>query len=340
MVRDGEAIVVEGYTDVIALHLAGRSVAVATCGTALGEEHLDLLRRFTERVVLMFDADAAGAGASVRGFERAVPGDLDLRVATLPEGRDPADVVAAGDIALIGAAVAASVPLMQSRIDAELARFDFQKDHEAAARAVRAAAAIVALHPDKTARTEHARYVANRLVTRTVDEVLDLVESLHRAGGTARHATQPMPTPERDLSGTDKAERELLRLLLANDPGASAVDATGLFGLPEHAAAYELITPALEGLAPGEPPDLGSLLGADESPGAAMLRALALSAVPLPEADEVVRRVRVGALDRQIRGLKLEVANVDAVAEVEKHSRLFAELIALEKQRRELWSTD
>ena len=81
IVRTAEAVVVEGYTDVIAFHLAGNPVAVATCGTALGEEHLDLLRRFTERVVLAFDADEAGAGAALRGFEKAVPGDLDLRVA-------------------------------------------------------------------------------------------------------------------------------------------------------------------------------------------------------------------------------------------------------------------
>ena len=81
-------MVVEGYTDVIAFHLADMPVAVATCGTALGEEHLDLLRRFTERVVLAFDADEAGAGAALRGFEHSVPGDLDLRVAALPSGHE------------------------------------------------------------------------------------------------------------------------------------------------------------------------------------------------------------------------------------------------------------
>ncbi|NIT94412.1 MAG: toprim domain-containing protein, partial [Actinobacteria bacterium] len=80
----------------IAFHLAGRPVAVATCGTALVDEHLDLLRRFSERIVLAFDADAAGTSAALRGFDKAVPGDLDLRVGLLPEGRDPADLVHAG----------------------------------------------------------------------------------------------------------------------------------------------------------------------------------------------------------------------------------------------------
>lgn len=336
IVRAGHAVVVEGYTDVIALHLADMPLAVATCGTALGEEHLDLLRRFTERVVLMFDADAAGAGASIRGFDRTVPGDLDLRFAALPAGRDPADVVAQGEVELLASAVRESTPLMQNRIEAELERFDFQHDHEAAARALRAAAAIVATHPDRTARTEYSRFLANRLVARSVEEVVELVESLHASQRSERTPGET-PRPDRELTGVEKAERELLRLLLANDPGVRGIDAAGWFGLPDHAAAFELIAPALAGLEPGEPPDLGSLLGSDESPSAATLRALALLDVPLPRAEEVIRRVRVGALDREIHSLKVRLASVDADRDPEAHSTLFGELIALERRRRELW---
>ena len=93
--REGTAVVVEGYTDVIAFHIAGMPLAVATCGTALGEGHFDLLRRFAPRIVLAFDADAAGAGAAIRGDELRITSDLDLdlRVAEMPEGRDPADLV-------------------------------------------------------------------------------------------------------------------------------------------------------------------------------------------------------------------------------------------------------
>jgi len=105
IVRADTSVVVEGYTDVIAMHLAGMPIAVATCGTALGEDHLDLLRRFSERVVFAFDADEAGAGAAIRGFDRSVPGDLDLRVAVLPDGKDPADVVADGDMERLRGAI-------------------------------------------------------------------------------------------------------------------------------------------------------------------------------------------------------------------------------------------
>ena len=164
IVRESLAVVVEGYTDVIGLAEAGRPLAVATCGTGLSETHLDRLRRFTERVVLMFDADEAGVEASLRGFERSVPGDLDPRVALLPEGRDPADLASAGETAVIEEAIQASVPLLQFRIEKELDRHAYLKEPEAAARALKAVAALVARHPEPNAREEYCQLVARRLI--------------------------------------------------------------------------------------------------------------------------------------------------------------------------------
>ena len=153
IVRKDTSVVVEGYTDVIAMHLAGMPIAVATCGTALGEDHLDLLRRFSERVVFAFDADEAGAGAALRGFDRSVPGDLDLRVAVLPDGKDPADVVADGDVDKLRVAVDESRPLLAFRIESELAKYNLTEP-EARSKAVRAAGEIIGLHPDPVARHE------------------------------------------------------------------------------------------------------------------------------------------------------------------------------------------
>ncbi len=326
VVREGTAVVVEGYTDVIALHLAGKPLAVATCGTALGEEHLDLLRRFTERVVLMFDSDEAGAGASIRGFERSVPGDLDLRVAQLPEGKDPADVVAAGNIEALTGSIEESVPLLQFRIERELAEFDL-REPEARGRAVRAAAGLIGRHPDPVARHEYAVFVARQT---GVD--LDVVIS---AMGGRRSAPPDVPSPEqpRSLTGAEKAERELLRLLLANDQGVRGLDVSDLFTRPDHKAAFELLAPAIAGLTPGEPPDLGSLLGDDDSDVAVMLRGLAFLDRPLPEAEEIVRKVQVEALDRRIE--ELEAAVESAAAGSEDYSSVYEELIALQRERRE-----
>jgi DNA primase len=329
IVRNQTAVVVEGYTDVIALHLADKPLAVATCGTALGEEHLDLLRRFTERVVLMFDADEAGAGASVRGFERSVPGDLDLRVAELPDGKDPADVVAAGDVDTLAKSIDESVPLLQFRIERELSEFDLSEP-EARGRAVRAAASLIGRHPDSVTRHEYAVFVARRtgvdldVVTRAMSGQRDRASQM---------APEPAPAPSRPLTGAEKAERELLRLLLANDRTIRGLDVTELFTRPDHQAAYELLAPAVTALEGGVSPDLGSLLGDDESDVAIMLRGLAFLERPLPEAEEVIEKVQAASLDRRIDALERSVEGF--AVDSEEYSSTYAELIALQRERRE-----
>jgi DNA primase len=87
----GWVAVVEGYTDVIAAHEVGLANVVGTLGTALGEDHLQALRRMTDRVVLVFDADEAGQSAADRALELFLRSDLELRVLTLPEGLDPCE---------------------------------------------------------------------------------------------------------------------------------------------------------------------------------------------------------------------------------------------------------
>jgi DNA primase len=329
IVREQTAVVVEGYTDVIALHLAGKPLAVATCGTALGEEHLDLLRRFTERVVLMFDADEAGAGASVRGFERSVPGDLDLRVAELPDGQDPADIVAAGEVSTLVKSISESVPLLQFRIERELSGHDLSEP-EARGRAVRAAASFVGRHPDAVTRHEYAVFVARRT---GVD--LDVVtRAMSGERGRVPQATpESRPIPSGPLTGAEKAERELLRLLLANDRTIRDLNVTELFTRPDHQAAYELIAPAITALGKDDSPDLGSLLGDDESDVAIMLRGLAFLERPLPEAEEVIEKVQAASLDRRIDALERRVEGL--VVDSDEYSSTYAELIALQRERRE-----
>lgn len=85
------AIIVEGYMDCIACHQAGVKNAVATLGTAMTEDHVRFLRRFAEKVVLVYDSDAAGQQAAERSISRFLAQDLDLRILNLPSGKDPAD---------------------------------------------------------------------------------------------------------------------------------------------------------------------------------------------------------------------------------------------------------
>jgi len=87
-------VIVEGYTDVIACHQAGANNVVATLGTALTHEHVSHLRRYAEQVVLLFDPDEAGQKAADRAVEIFLTGDVDVAIAMLPQGLDPADLLA------------------------------------------------------------------------------------------------------------------------------------------------------------------------------------------------------------------------------------------------------
>jgi DNA primase len=326
IVRAGHSVVVEGYTDVIALHQAGMPVAVATCGTALGEGHFDLLRRFSERIVLAFDADAAGSGASRRGIDISLPGDLDVRVAGLPPGSDPADLVAAGDSETLRKAIEDSQPLLLFAIGAELEQVDLAEP-EARIKGVRRAAELVRRHPDPLVRQEYAGVLARRTGV-ALDEVGRLVGAPSSSGGSRSAA------PTRS-TGQQRAERELLRALLANHPDVRRLDVgASVFTDPALAAAFELLSAALADVPPGSPPDLGSILGDDAGEQATMLRALALEETPLPDPREVVIKLQVGALERRIEDMRRDLTTIDAASD--EYSIRFAELIALERERRQL----
>lgn len=336
IVRQDTSVVVEGYTDVISMHQAGMPIAVATCGTALGEDHLDLLRRFSERVVLAFDADDAGAGAALRGFDRSVPGDLDLRVAVLPLGKDPADVVAAGEIEALKTAVEESLPLIQVRIDAELGKFDLNES-EARTKAMKSAAAVIALHPDANTRHEYADGVSRRtgIETRIIEQEI----SEARKHARARRSEDPVPPPEtlertRNL-GSYKRELELLRVMLANDERLEGVEIdSSLFRDPETLAALPVVEELLKGLAVGETPDLGASIGSDDAPHVELLRRLALDVRPLDDPKELVGRLEIVEIDEEIAQISRTLHATDRDADEQGYSELVLRLVALEQDKR------
>ncbi|GMR02977.1 MAG: DNA primase [Acidimicrobiia bacterium] len=338
IVRADTSVVVEGYTDVIAMHLGGMPIAVATCGTALGEDHLDLLRRFSERVVFAFDADEAGAGAALRSFDRSVPGDLDLRVATLPEGKDPADVVADGNTDELRTAVDASVPLLQFRIDSELAKFDLSEP-EARARAVRGAAAVIALHPDPVTRHEYAVMVTRR----TGVDVPYVEQAMRMAKRTLSKDQGVASSPsDEDVQGQAplrsplyRTELELIRVMLANDARLADVEIDAdLFVSDETAVLYRRILDIAAGVRPGDLLELGAAIGSDDSAEAREMRELALVERPLADPAELVARLEIGKIDAEIDVLRRNLQIVDEDADAEGHSELWRRLIALEQEKR------
>ena len=160
IISTDEVVVCEGYTDVIGLFGAGVQRAVATCGTALAEEHVKLLRGFASRVVLAFDADGAGQAAAGRFYEWQRKLGIDVAVAALPTGTDPGEL-ARSDPEGLRTAIEGAKPFLQFRVDRILDAADFGTP-EGRARAADAALAAVAEHPDNLVRDQYLMVVAER----------------------------------------------------------------------------------------------------------------------------------------------------------------------------------
>ena len=147
--------------------------------------------------------------------------------------------------------------------------------------------------------------------------------------------------PERKLTGDEKAEQEVLRILLANDGDwRDAGVARDLFTLDVHRTAFEVIWPAVEGAPPGGVLDLGRLIGEDDSLAGRLLRRLAFDDRPLAEIDDLVNKLKVTGLVRRIDTLRRVLEQIDPDQDAEAYSDRFNELIALERERRELRSED
>jgi DNA primase len=160
VIAQGEVVVCEGYTDVIGCFEAGVPWAVATCGTALAEEHFTLLRNFAKRIVLAYDADSAGQSATSRVYEWERKHEVDVVVADLPGGSDPGDL-ARTDPAALAKAIKEARPFLQFRVDRMLGTGNLTTA-EGRARAAEAALTAVAEHPDDLVRDQYVMQLADR----------------------------------------------------------------------------------------------------------------------------------------------------------------------------------
>ncbi len=160
VVSAGEVIVCEGYTDVIGCFQVGLARAVATCGTALADEHFRMLKNFARRVVLAYDADAAGQAAAERFYEWERRYEVDVAVAAMPAGTDPGDL-AGSDPDALRSAVQAATPLLAFRLERVLAAADV-RNPEGRARAAQAAVGVISEHPDPLVRDQYLMRVADR----------------------------------------------------------------------------------------------------------------------------------------------------------------------------------
>ena len=215
IVNADEVIICEGYTDVIGFAAAEVPRAVATCGTALTEDHVVQLRKFARRVVLAFDPDSAGKAAADRVYAWERSHDIDVAVVELPEGGDPADL-ARRDPELLRQAVAEARPFLGYRVERVLAGAQLDSP-EGRARAAEAALAVIAEHPSDLVRDPYVMEVADRCRL----DAEQLRERLARGGfapvrartGAAHGEPDPSEAPPVDRTVTSAAavETEALR---------------------------------------------------------------------------------------------------------------------------------
>ena len=255
-----QVIICEGYTDVMAFALAGAPNAVATCGTALADDHFQILKNLSRKVVLAYDSDAAGQGAAEKWYAWEQQFDIEVKVADLPVGRDPADVWHDDPERLLQA-VADAKPFLEFRIDRALAGSD-RSTIEGRARAAEVAAAIVAEHPSDLVRDQYVMKIAGELGI----EADRLREAVAGRSTTARGASAERPRartePTRRRAAAPRVDRREHDLLLYTVHDGELVDGwidSRLFADPIARDAFDAIvaTPDIhEAIANAEGPVL------------------------------------------------------------------------------------
>ena len=159
IVAADQVIVCEGYTDVIGFHRAGVKRAVATCGTALTEEHVRMLKRFASKVVLAFDADAAGQGAAEKFYEWEQKYQVRVSVASFPKGQDPGEL-SLSDPKALSSAVDTALPFLGFRLQRVMSGHPMRSPEDQA-RLAEQAMAVINEHPDANVRKLYAGQVAS-----------------------------------------------------------------------------------------------------------------------------------------------------------------------------------
>ena len=234
----GEVVVCEGYTDTIALHQAGMRNAVGLMGTALTAEQVGELARMSKTVLLALDSDAAGQEAMMRAASVAARRRLELRVVALPEGRDPAELIAAEGAEAMRSAVDGSVPFARFRVERALATGDRQSA-EGRDRILEELRPVFASMPPSASRNELLQVVSNALNEQDslIERELSRPPGRVGAGAAAGVSGEAAGAPARAVSGQgggdvaraalsrrEETERALLALCIASpEDGAKAL---------------------------------------------------------------------------------------------------------------------
>jgi DNA primase len=347
--KNQEAVVVEGYTDVMACHVAGVTTAVATCGTAFGPDHIKVLRRLLMdddrmrgQVIFTFDGDAAGQKAALRAFAEDQRFVSQTFVAVEANGMDPCDLrLAHGDEA-VQALVQNRVPLFQFAITSILKGYDLNTA-EGRTAALAEAAPVVARIRDAALRPEYTRMLAGWLG-------VDVDTVARQVSGSLRGLPSESPARRAPLraSAESTVERESLKCILQQPDSCQewfgSIEASA-FTHPKAQSVFEAISAA------GGPSSASGLAWIDQvlehssdDDVRSLVRELAVE--PLPAESGQDERFAVGVLARLLEldaGRRIEEVRgrlQRTEPEDQAYPTLFADLLALEELRRSLRQGD
>lgn len=330
-----QVVIVEGYTDVMAAHLAGVTTAVATCGTAFGDEHIRIIRRllmdadaFRGEVIFTFDGDAAGQKAALRAFEDDQKFVAQTFVAVEPNGMDPCELRQANGDSAVRELVARRVPLFEFAIKSVIAGYDITNP-EGRVNALNQVAPLIGKIRDASLRPEYVRLLAGWLGME-----VDIVSTAVKRSGNRVESTEP-----NQVNLTDPIlvlEREVLKVKLQiTDLASSWVD------LESNAFSYPLYDQLRKLIDENEGFTTESLL---EKCDSEELKSLVteLTVEPIRTDGEVseryvnsiIARLREVALSRSIAEIKSTLQRLNPVENDAQYQEIFGQLVAMEAARR------
>ena len=356
--RSSQAVIVEGYTDVMACHLAGVGTAVATCGTAFGDEHAKVLRRFLNdheefrgEVIFTFDGDAAGQKAALKAFGGDQNFVSQTYVAIEPDGLDPCDLrIRKGDAA-VRELVARRQPLYRFVLTNVAHKYDLDRA-DGRIDALRESAKLVSSIRDKSKVDAFAREIAGMIGVDVEEARAEVRRAASRRPGADQRSAEPQPPPPRgavpDLRDPRFAlERETLKLVIQHPMTIGRITSDvgpNDFTHPTYRSVWELVAAAGgPGAGAGDPGWAARLRDAATDPAvSSVVSALAVEPVlsaKAPDASYValhVFRLLELTAARRINDLKSRLQRTNPVENATEYNRMFGELAALEQHRRTL----
>jgi DNA primase len=350
-----QVVVVEGYTDVMAMHLAGVPTAVASCGTAFGAEHIAVIRRLIGddsfdlgEVIYTFDGDAAGQAAALKAFEGDQSFAAQTFVAIAPDGQDPCELRQAHGDTAVRDLVARREPLFEFAIRSML------RDHnldtaEGRVAALQRTVPLVAQIKREDLRDEYARRLAGwtswddiAMVVRRVREAAGAPpDQVRGARNGRREAPAPPPTDDPRLHLQREAIKAALQIPAVAGPSYDELPEQ-VFAHPAFAAVHRAVQ-AAGGVCSGREGHawLEAVLAECPTEARPLVTELAVEPLELPRrnTDEVryvggvIAGVRLALVEGQVAELKARLQRTNPVEEPEAYHRLFGDLVPLEQYR-------